>query len=73
MRQFNELSHSALIDLLANQTAFYTQMLSDNIKTNEFYKCKRLLEQLTMEVELRMKEKPLDNPATTTPVSLPQE
>ena len=73
MRQFNELSHSALIDLLAKQTALYTQMLSDNIKTNEFYKCKRLLEQLATEVEFRMKEKPSENPATDTPVSLRHE
>jgi hypothetical protein len=73
MKQFNELNDSALIDLLATQTSFYTQMLSDNIKTDQFYKCKRMIEQLTREIALRMKDNSRDNPAITPPLSLPHD
>ncbi len=55
MNQFSEMSHASLLDLLARYTTDYTQMLSDNNKSNEFYKCKRLLEQVTTELEHRMR------------------
>ena len=55
MNQFSEMSQTSLLDLLARCTTDYTQMLSDNDKSNEFYKCKRLLEQVTTELEKRMR------------------
>lgn len=53
MNQFRDISKPELLDMLAKQTPLYTQMLADNIKTKEFYKCKRLIEQLVSEIELR--------------------
>ena len=55
MEQFKNMSHSSLINMLAEYTIIYTQMLSSNIKTDEFYKCKQTIEQLTAEVKLRSK------------------
>lgn len=70
MNQFTQMSHSSLLDLLAQYTTEYTQMLADNDKSNAFYKCKRLIEQLTSELELRMRSSSTDNSAgvNSTPV-----
>ena len=53
MEEIKIMSNTALINLLANKTVSYTQMLAGNIKTEEFYNCKRAIEQLTAEIELR--------------------
>ena len=53
MEEITNMSNTALFNLLASKTVSYTQMLAGNIKTNEFYKCKRLIERLTAEIELR--------------------
>lgn len=53
MEEIKNMSHTALINLLAGKTALYTQMLASNIKTHEFYKCKRIIEQITAEIEAR--------------------
>ena len=53
MEEIKIMSNTALINLLASKTVSYTQMLAGNIKTEEFYNCKRTIEQLTAEIELR--------------------
>ena len=53
MKDLKKMSHTALVNLLANETVLYTQMLAGNIKTDEFYQCKQLIERLTEEIESR--------------------
>ena len=53
MHQFKEMSNAALINLLAEHTALYTQMLTNNIKTDEFYTCKQTIDMLTAEFRAR--------------------
>ena len=60
MNQFSHLSHTNLLDMLARHTAEYTQMLADNNKSDDFYKCSRIVEKLTEELEARMREAPHD-------------
>jgi hypothetical protein len=55
MHQFKKMSNAVLVNLLAERTALYTQMLTNNIKTEEFYKCKRTIEMLTAEFMARKK------------------
>jgi hypothetical protein len=55
MRQFENLDHPALLDLLARQTSLYTRLLTENDRSLEFYKCKRLIDQLTTAIEKRKK------------------
>jgi hypothetical protein len=69
MKQFNELTYSELIDMLAKHTVLYTQLLSDNIKTTEFYKCRRLIEKLTAEIKKRKHATSSGNSATNQSVS----
>ncbi len=68
MKQLRELPHSDLIDMLAKHTTLYTQLLSDNIKTNEFYKCRRMVEKLTAEIEIRKNSAPSGGSATNSSV-----
>lgn len=60
MHQFKEMSNAALINLLAEHTASYTQMLTNNIKTDEFYICKQTIEMLTAEFRARKQSVPPD-------------
>jgi hypothetical protein len=53
MEDLKNMSHTALVNLLAKKTVAYTQMLAGNIKTEEFYECKHLIGQLTAEIDLR--------------------
>lgn len=53
MRDLKKMSLTALVSLLATETVVYTQMLAGNKKTDEFYQCKKLIEQLTEEIESR--------------------
>ena len=53
MEEIKNMSHTALINLLAGKTALYTRMLASNSKTDAFYKCKRMIEQVTAEIEAR--------------------
>jgi hypothetical protein len=55
MEDLRKMSYNALLTLLAQQTMIYTQLLTGNIKTSEFYACKELLEELTTEIEFRKK------------------
>jgi hypothetical protein len=64
MNQYSHLNHTSLLDLLAKHTAEYTQMLADNDRSYEFYKCRRTVEKLTEELESRMRETPHDTPHT---------
>ena len=68
MKQFSELTHSDLIDMLAKHTALYTQLLSDNIKTTEFYKCRRLIDKLAAEIEIRKNSAASGSSATKSSV-----
>jgi hypothetical protein len=67
MKKYKDFSHSALMDLLVRHTALYTQMLAENIKTDEFYRCKRTIDQLTAEIESRNKTGVPGNPMINTP------
>lgn len=53
MHQFKKLPNAVLVNLLAKHTALYTQMLTNNIKTEEFYRCKQIIEMLTAEFRAR--------------------
>jgi len=55
MHQFKKLPNAVLVNLLAEHTALYTQMLTNNIKTEEFYTCKQTIEMLTAEFMSRKK------------------
>jgi hypothetical protein len=72
MNQYSHLTHTSLLDMLVRYTAEYTQMLADNNKSYEFYKCRRLVEQLTEELELRMRETP-PGPAVKPPANKDNE
>jgi hypothetical protein len=58
MHQFKKLSNTVLVNLLAEHTALYTQMLTNNIKTEEFYTCKQTIEMLTDEFRARKQSVP---------------
>ncbi len=58
MHQFKKLSNTVLVNLLAEHTALYTQMLTNNIKTEEFYTCKQTIEMLTAEFRARKQSVP---------------
>ena len=66
MKKYKDFSHSALIDLLIRHTALYTQMMAENIRTDEFYRCKRTIDQLTAEIESRNKTSVPNNPMINT-------
>ena len=53
MNDYSQINHSQLLDMLASDTTQYTQMLADNNKSEDFYKCKRRVEKLTAELESR--------------------
>lgn len=53
MEDLKSISNTALVNLLAQKTISYTQMLAGNIKTDEFYNCKQLIERLTTEIKRR--------------------
>lgn len=53
MEDLRNISDHALLNLLAQQTILYTQMLSGNVKTGEFYDRKQLIERITAEIGLR--------------------
>lgn len=55
MHQFKKLPNAVLVNLLAEHTALYTHMLTNNIKTEEFYTCKQTIEMLTAEFMARKK------------------
>ena len=65
MNQFNDMTYSSLLDKLASYTTLYTQMLIDNERSEEFYKCKRMIEQLAQEIE-RRKNSGLSNPSSNS-------
>ena len=73
MKQYSDLNNSTLIDMLAKHTALYTQLLADNIKTDEFYKCKRLVELLTAEFELRRRTNSPGHSTASTTAPLSEE
>ena len=58
MHQFKEMSNAALINQLVEHTAFYTEMLTNNIKTDEFYTCKQTIDMLTAEFKARKQSVP---------------
>ena len=60
MHQYKKLSNTVLVNLLAEHTALYTQMLTNNIKTEEFYTCKQTIEMLTAEFRARKQSVPPD-------------
>jgi len=55
MHQFKKITNAVLVNMLAEHTALYTQMLTNNIKTEEFYTCKQTIETLTAEFMARKK------------------
>jgi len=58
MRQIKNLKNGELLNLLSVHTTLYTQMLTNNIKTEEFYACKQTIEALTAEILSRKKHSP---------------
>jgi len=58
MPQIKDLKNVELLNLLTKHTTLYTQMLTNNIKTEEFYVCKRIIEALTTEITARKKYSP---------------
>ena len=60
MHQFKKMTNAVLVNLLAEHTALYTQMLTNNIKTEEFYTCKQTIEMLTAEFRARKQSVPPD-------------
>lgn len=71
MNQYSHISYSNLLDMLAKYTTQYTQMLADNNKTDDFYKCKRQIEQLTTELATRRRTGSGDGPASISPSAAP--
>ena len=59
--EYQHLENSVLLDMLAEYTARYTRMMTEDEKAEEFYAFKRTIEQLTYEIELR---KNLENNST---------
>ena len=58
MHQFKKMTNAVLVNLLAKHTALYTQMLTNNIKTDEFYTCKQTIDMLTAEFKARKQSVP---------------
>ncbi|MFI5129924.1 MAG: hypothetical protein ACHQFX_08045 [Chitinophagales bacterium] len=57
MENLKLVSIPELIDLLAQQTALYTKMLSSGANHDDFEKCKDKIKQLQKEIELRRQNK----------------
>lgn len=53
MSQFGHFSNTELLDMLAMYTTRYTQLLTENDKSEDFYRFKRQIELLTAELESR--------------------
>ena len=53
MPQIKNLENVELLNLLTAHTTLYTQMLTNNIKTEEFYACKQTIDVLTAEILAR--------------------
>ena len=58
MPQIKDLKNVELLNLLTKHTTLYTQMLTNNIKTEEFYVCKRIIEALNTKITARKKHSP---------------
>ncbi len=60
MENLHKIDYATLVDLLADYTSKYTQMISErNMKSKEFYECKIILKVIQKEIEAR--ENPKDN------------
>ena len=49
MIRLRDLGEIELLDMLSEQTAHYTRMLNEHVKSREFYECKRIIEKVTEE------------------------
>ena len=58
MPQIKNLKNGELLNLLTAHTTLYTQMLTNNIKTEEFYACKQTIDVLTAEILARKERNP---------------
>ena len=56
MEDLKELPLAALVDMLASHTSDYLRILRNGGTKEEYDNCKRLINRLTTEIELRRKE-----------------
>lgn len=61
MSSLQHINQADLLDMLAFYTTQYTQMLAVNDKSDDFYRFKRKIDQLTHELESRKPEHAMPN------------
>jgi|GEM_PF-4939112 hypothetical protein len=61
MSSLHHINQADLLDMLAFYTTQYTQMLAVNNKSDDFYRFKRKIDQLTHELESRKPEYAMPN------------
>lgn len=53
MNKFQELETTALVEMLANHTTHLTAMLVKTVSSKEYEACKKIIEELQLELNLR--------------------
>ena len=66
MEQFHLLTHSALVDMLAEYTLRYSKLHREGGPETEINFCLQTIETLTSEIELRKEKKVRDNSSLNT-------
>jgi len=61
MSGFQNFETSVLIDLLAQHTQRLTKLFTKNEYGSEYHKCKKIIEDLQVEINTRKKSEPVTN------------
>jgi hypothetical protein len=62
-RKYKDLDHSSLLDKLAQFTAVYTKLLNDNGTSQAKDECKKMIQKLLAEINIREREEESQDPA----------
>lgn len=71
MEQFHHLTHSSLVDMLAEHTLRYSKLHRDGGSKEELNNCLQTLEYLTSEIQSRKRAALLENATVNTPQFVP--
>ena len=71
VEQFQHLTHSSLVDMLAEHTLRYSKLHRDGGSKEEQNNCLQILEHLTSEIQSRKRKELLENATIGTPQFIP--